>query len=279
MEKDYRGGLLLIDEIETTLYPAAQYQLMNLLLKASADYELQVVFTTHSTEIISYMLNPTERSFYYSSEIIYLHNPRGTIEFIQDKNQIDGIVANLRHTVTAKSKKTKTNVYSEDEEARVFLKGIIPQEIKSGLEIKAFNHGADAYKSLLDEKFPEFKRSLIILDGDKSKDTGLKKHKNVIFLPGVSRPENILLEYLDGLPPQDDFWESRLGGYDKQVFLMNKPTNTTDRVVMKQWFNGEKQYWGNGCNKLFSRWKQDNQVAVEIFNKALKKKVEKAKSL
>ncbi len=278
MKTNYPGGLLLIDEIETTLYPAAQHQLMRLLLKAAADYELQVVFTTHSTEIISFMLNPQQREFCYSSEIVYLYNPTGTIEVIQDKERINGIMDDLRHTVTPEPKKLKTNVYLEDEEARIFLKGIIPPAISSKLKISKFNSGANFYETLLKGKFPEFKHSLIILDGDKSTNKSLKRSKNILFLPGSVRPENVFLDYLDRLPIDNDFWESNLGGYNQAVFLGHKPTDTTNRETMKDWFNSEKPNWGKGCRKLLSQWRKDNQVSVESFCKTLERKLEAVKS-
>ena len=278
MKTEYPGGLLLIDEIETTLYPAAQQQLMDLLLKAAADYDLQVVFTSHSIEIIDYMLNPEAKPFYYSSEIVYLHNPKGAIEVIQDKTQIEGITANLRAMVKPKSKKLKINVYLEDEEARAFFKGIITQEIRAELEIKQFNYGADSYQSLLKERFPEFKGSLIILDGDKSNGANPTKSKNLLFLPGTVRPENVLLDYLDKLSTDDDFWESHTGGYNKQVFLKNKPTSTANRIAMKSWFNAEKKNWGSGGRKLFNRWKKDNPALLERFNVELTKRIKLVKA-
>ena len=103
--------------------------------------------------------------------------------------------------------------------------------------------------SLLDENFFEFRKSLIILDGDKSQEIKFKKHKTVLFLPGSTRPENLFLEYLDSLPPNDKFWSVDMGGYDKQAFLMHKPNNTTDRKIMKDWFNQEKQHWSSGGNR------------------------------
>jgi AAA15 family ATPase/GTPase len=278
LKERYPGGLLLIDEIDTTLYPAAQVQLMKLLLKCAGDYDIQIVFTTHSTEIIGYMLNPKDNTFYFSSEIIYLHKPKGTIEVIQDKKQIDGILADLKHSVQPKLKKEKINTYLEDEEARVFLKGIIRSEISKNLKISKFNSGANFYESLLKEKFSEFKKSIIVLDGDKSKDKEIKKHKNVLCLPGLVSPEHVFCSYLDELSNEDEFWSSQLGGYNKQTFLMNKPNNTSDRVRMKEWFNKEIQNWGKGGKKLINRWTKDNQKVVDEFCDQLTKKIEQFKS-
>lgn len=275
LNEDYPGGVLLIDEIETTLYPAAQHQLMGLLLKAAGDYDIQIIFTTHSTDTIAYMLNPRDKRFYYSTEIVYLHKPKGAIEVCQEKGELPGIVADLEHSVRGPSGKKKANVYLEDEEARLFFKGIVASDLKSELAISKCNSGAGFYGTLLENKFPEFKKSLIVLDGDMSNNNRLRRNRNVLFLPGSVRPENIMHDYLVGLPEDDEFWETRLGGYNKQVFIRNKPANTSDGATMKQWFTNEKANWGNGCGKLMRRWKKDNERIVNEFNKKLKNKIER----
>jgi len=279
LKENYPGGILLIDEAETTLYPAAQHQLMHLLLKAAGDYDLQVIFTTHSTDIISYMLNPQERSFYYSAEIIYLYKQRGVITVCQDKNELPGMLADLTHTVREQNRERKVNVYLEDEEARIFFRGIINPDLKSKLAIKRCNSGAEFYGSLLRYRFPEFRKSLIILDGDQCRNNQLKRNSNVLLLPGSVSPENLICGFLDGLAEDDAFWESRLGAYDKQTFLNNKPPSTTSRDTMKQWFTSEKVNWGSGCSKLMRRWKSSNETTVNSFNEALKQKIERLKSV
>jgi hypothetical protein len=224
------------------------------------------------------MLDPRAKEFYYSSEIIYLQNLKGIIEVVQDKNEMEKIIADLMHKVRFEPKKVKINTYLEDEEARFFLKGVITKEIRAELEIKKFNHGAESYKSLLDEKFAEFQRSLIILDGDRSDDKQIKRHKNVLCLPGAVRPENVFCNYLNTLPREDEFWSSQLGGYNKQVFINNRPTNTTNRETMKKWFNSEMQYWGRGGRNLFNRWKKDNYEMANKFCEELLKKISRVRS-
>ena len=279
LKDNYPGGILLIDEIETTLYPAAQHQLMHRLLRAAGDYDLQIVFTTHSTDTIRYMLNPREQTFYRSTEIVYLYKPKGAIEVCQEKSELPGIVADLEHSVREKAGKDRVNVYLEDEEARLFFKGIVKSELRSELAISKCNSGAEFYGTLLENKFPEFKRSLIVLDGDKSTSSRLKRNRNVLFLPGSERPENMVHDYLVGLPDDDEFWETKLGGYNKQVFLRRKPGNTSDGRTMKQWFGNEKTNWGNGCRRLMLRWGKDNERAVSEFNERLKSRTERLKTV
>jgi energy-coupling factor transporter ATP-binding protein EcfA2 len=273
MQTDYLGGLLLIDEVDATLYPAAQFQLMKLLLKAATDYELQIIFTSHSIEIIRCMLDPDERDLYFSSEVVYLRYPSGIIEVIQDKNEVKGIIAELRHERFTELAKPKTSIYLEDAEARLFFKGIIDREIKKELKIQNFNFGANAYGSLIEGKFPDINKSLFVIDGDKSNNVRLKRLRNVLFLPGSTRPENVIYDYLYRLPENNNFWDFQLGGYNKGVFLNNLPININDSEKMKAWFNEQRHNWGVGCKKLLKYWKKDNIAEVEQFNTKLKNKL------
>src|SRR5699024_9475020 len=49
---EYKGGLLLIDEIESTLHPLVKENLINMLYKFARDYSLQIIITTHSLEVL-----------------------------------------------------------------------------------------------------------------------------------------------------------------------------------------------------------------------------------
>ena len=49
---DYKGGLLLIDEIESTFHPSAQTMLIKRIYKYAKDYNIQFIFTTHSPSVI-----------------------------------------------------------------------------------------------------------------------------------------------------------------------------------------------------------------------------------
>jgi predicted ATPase len=51
----YKGGILAIDELDTTLYPASQLKLVEALRKFSSQYSIQIVFTTHSLTILEEM--------------------------------------------------------------------------------------------------------------------------------------------------------------------------------------------------------------------------------
>lgn len=52
---DWTGGLLLIDEIDATLHPAAQKRLIDLLAKEAKANNIQVVVTTHSSDLLKHI--------------------------------------------------------------------------------------------------------------------------------------------------------------------------------------------------------------------------------
>ena len=54
---EYIGGLLLIDEIDATLHPAAQQRLIEYLYQKSVELNLQIIFTTHSYTLLAYLKN------------------------------------------------------------------------------------------------------------------------------------------------------------------------------------------------------------------------------
>lgn len=56
---EWTGGLLLIDEIDATLHPAAQKRLIDLLTKEAKQIAIQVVVTTHSSDLLKHICSKT----------------------------------------------------------------------------------------------------------------------------------------------------------------------------------------------------------------------------
>jgi len=118
--------------------------------------------------------------------------------------------------------------------------------------------------NIANKRIPVFRQSIFVLDGDRHRSLVRNRCPRVILLPGGNRPENIFHEFLKSLPPNDKFWGTT-GGYTKQFCFRNQPNISTDRSVMKSWFNSQKPYWGRGCSKLFNRWKEANPVLADTF--------------
>ena len=209
--RDYKGGILLIDEIDATLYGFAQMKLIEYLWKASNDYNIQIVFTTHSPIILKSVnkLQRAERNkkginlplYAYDSSIVYLepnYDEEG-IRTIMPKNietsdELNRILNDINLSLS--SGNSKINIYCEDTRAISFLQYVLlkylninPDMYMSFVDI---NLGWTNYVQLVEKGVPEFKNNVIVLDGDvpdkpeyHNKAKVILDSGNFIFLPLV----------------------------------------------------------------------------------------------
>ncbi|MGL9635946.1 AAA family ATPase, partial [Escherichia coli] len=111
--KNYHGGILLIDEADAGLFPAAQLEFIKLLTKITKELNLQVVMTSHSPTMIEEVYKLSKASKDYRT--IYLTDTYGKIKVKNDLSWPQ-IYADL-HVDTVKVKDDyfpKVNVYFED---------------------------------------------------------------------------------------------------------------------------------------------------------------------
>lgn len=291
---DYKGGLLLIDELDASLFPRAQIELFDLFNKMSKELDLQIVFTTHSPTLISHAYEKWEKSQKNASTkndiaINYLTDSHGKVENRQDYSLSD-IIADLNITGKSLEQRIKINCYYEDTEAYFMSYNLLSREqkkrINSMSEIKL---GSNNYLSLVKAGVPEFKKlSLIVLDGD-VKQKEIEAYKNLISLPGDLPPDQLIFKYLCELEPDDKYWtnESR---FNKSVFKgaktykdieektefseekgkyilkRNSKGDEACRVLFKNWFNEHhKTYFKKAGLNPFIRWKKDNKALVEQY--------------
>lgn len=231
------------------------------LFRLSQDLNLQVIFTTHSTDVVETMMDP---KYQQHSKVIYLTGDPGCIQNVQDEITIDEIINNLKVQLPTRKNIEKIMVFCEDNEARLWIANILGTKITRHILFIPDRFGANDLVGIANKRIPVFKRSIFVLDGDQ--DEALKRNKcpRVILLPGKYRPENIFYQFLKDLPPNDKFW-GRTGGYTKQLCFRDQPTINQDRNVMKRWFNNQKMYWGRGSSKLFNRWKEASPVLANTF--------------
>ena len=261
---EYKGGLLLIDEFEVTLFPAAQKNLIDLLYKWSGKLDLQIVITTHSMDTLDYIINYRLKNG-NDTKVLYFTKRYGYLELIKNP-PLDQIVADLNMQTTPVNKTIKVSLYREDPEADMFLKRLLGPAITKNLNIHQISFGGNFLQTIVEKNIPEFRNSLIVLDGDYIS----KKNNapNVLCLPGGEGPENVFRKFLDNLPQDDEFWKNDQN-YTKQVYSKNLHDLTqgqyNNRVKMKAWFVSQKKYWGRGCNLLFNRWKAQHADEVAMF--------------
>lgn len=208
--ENYAGGVLLIDEVDAGLFPAAQIQFLKLLFGFCKKYSLQVIMTSHSPTMIEAVYDQRDKQNY---QTVYLTNTYGSLEVKTDFTWAD-IESDLH--VKAKvvnknslSKFPKVNIYCEDDEARQFFKALVrKRKLKQIIKIIPVNLGSEQYMNLVNEGVPEFsKKSVIVLDGDK-KDIN---KPNICILPGELPPDQLLYDFMRFLPENSVYWKNNIG--------------------------------------------------------------------
>lgn len=257
-DPNYEDGLLLIDEIDATLYPAAQKNLLKVLLRIGRELNIQIVFTTHSSDILNFLNSKKGSRFKHNSNFVSLSNSLGSVKVKEGFTELRSLLADLNHEALRTIRPRKVNYYFEDYEALCFYKGIINgADFDCENDFKNLSISCGTYKTLIDKGFEEFFRSIVVLDGDFSSTINQTTTNNVILLPGTQRPENVIKDFLFSLSETDIFWNNS-NQYTKRVFLNNIIGIADNREEMKKWFNREIEFWGTDGINLFQHWKDLN---------------------
>ncbi len=268
---EYQGGILLIDELDASLFPAAQMKLVEKLDRKSRELNLQIFYTTHSLEVLS----ETQKKI--NSKIIFLDKSTGKIQPKYDLN-VEELKTDLLvlGPDALKSIQRKRFVYCEDEEAVDMLKCILPSTIQSNITIFPTGLGGGELKEIAKRKIPDFKKSLIVLDGD---TTG-GNIENVICLPGDHGPDRIIYDFLHKTPPED--FSKISSKYTKQFCfkdLLRLETTTQDkrsREKIKTWYKSQKKHWGRSGNKVWKLWSEENEDVIKKFIEDFSKRLLKS---
>ena len=223
---DYHGGILLIDEADAGLFPAAQVELIKILAKAAKSYDLQIIMTSHSPLIIEDIYHRSRQDD-KAFKTIYLTDTFGDI---QTKNNLSWAEINADlHVETVRITNDinlpKANVYFEDKEGFDFFKQIIvDRKINKIINpLGNINISCSAILDLMARKIPEFtSKSLIVLDGDVESDNSenakkAKRERNLCLLPHALPPDQMIFEFMYNLPPDDIFWDNK-DRFTKAVF-------------------------------------------------------------
>lgn len=216
---DYKGGLLLIDEADAGLFPAAQSELIKILNRECKTLDLQVIMTSHSPIMIE-QIHSSSKVNSRDNKVIYLTDTFWSITSLEDYSWPE-IYADLNEQTVKYSDEISLpliNTYFEDKETYDFFNAIVrDRKIRKVTNcLEEVSLGCDEYKKLIDRKVPEFsKRSLIVVDGDVDVD---KRYRSIICLPSVLPPEQLIFEFLFNLPATHIFWRNSLR-YSRTVFM------------------------------------------------------------
>jgi predicted ATPase len=272
---NYKGGILAIDELDATLYPASQIKLIEALRTFSAKYQIQIILTTHSLSILEKVCELQENLKAHESsknqiKVIFLEKKNNKVKIIQDvtfntiKNRLNVTVENFNVK--------KVNVFTEDKEAAIFAKALLKRRA-SKLKFIDCSLSCSNLIDLAYRKIPSFifPNSLIILDGDIRSGSALMRKvnaiKNILVLPTGTSPERLLAEYLNTLDDESSVWQSINSNFTKQFCFKDFPLADiqADREKAKKWFNSHLQLWGTNATKVINPWINENQVQVETF--------------
>lgn len=263
LKDDYNGGLLLIDEIDATLYAGSQIKLIDKLYILAKTLGVQIIFTTHSIEILEHLSKKTGEE----TKINFLKwNNKNAINEINPNIEL---LKNVIRVQTGISKKIeKIQFICEDYVAEIWSKNLINgTDLKQKIEIIKGPFPDGTLIEMANSKHPIFASTNFILDGDASENHKKRKIPRTAFLPGTHKPEKVLFDFIFKLDDNDDFWDNENNFTHQTCF-----GNFADKNH-KRWFNDEsnQRFFGRGCSRLFNRWKRDNKEEVDRLVEQLNK--------
>ena len=295
--REYKGGILLIDELDATLYGFSQSKLVDYLWQAAKDYKIQIIFTTHSPIILK-CVNKYQRKerhdrgiglplFAYDSSIVYLepqYDQEGTRTImprnISTSTELNQILNDINLTVP--SGNSKLNIYCEDTRAIAFLQYLLSSVLNINLDLYMsfidIDLGWTNYIQLADKGVPEFRKNIIVLDGDvpqnpeyqkpatHSKEQIVQEAGNFVFLPLVIEKDlfTLLKDHSAFSRFQTSF--SRVPGFTYDVCFNNWPLDVTNykTIDFKTWYAQTESILGDQTI-LFHFWCSEHRQEVEAF--------------
>jgi len=276
---DFRGGLLIIDEIEASLHPISQKRIINFLVQEAKNTGFQVVFTTHSLTIIEAFTQKTRSD---DGNIIshYFEIANRRLK-IRKNATFEEMKKDLLFSLYSNSKEPsqKIIIYTEDDEARWFLKKLLSGYLNR-INILNISIGCSCLIDLMNVE-PAFANYLVIFDGDLAdKDVKrIKKNKNnFLLLPvtnGKFRPEKVIREFLMSNFANIYYEEQnkKIPEVKREYFVENDVSDDgskNERERYKEWFNQHKKLFDD--SKIFDYWKKENEELVNSFRENFRKK-------
>ncbi|WGE48092.1 AAA family ATPase [Actinobacillus equuli] len=215
LKEEYHGGILLIDEADAGLFPAAQKEFVKILNEYATNYKLQIIMTSHSPLIINEVLE-LHRKKAENHKVIYLTDSNGKVRSEENRSwewiKNDLLVETARNR--NKTLNPKVKVFFEDlQAAEMFSSLIFRTPYKKFLSIdKKVTLSCSIYKELskvveqLDNQF------LIILDGDSAGNNAVKKSNQdfMLSLPSDLAPDQLLFWILYEIPKNDSYWDNNI---------------------------------------------------------------------
>lgn len=266
-DTNFKGGIILIDELDSTLYAASQCKLVDILFRYARKLDIQIIFTTHSIEILDYL----NKKIGDETKVNYFNLVDGKVKNTINPS-VEYIKRKIKNEVSSSEKNEKINFICEDEVAQYFTKNLLNNsELKKIVNVEKGPFPDGTIISMAESNHSIFKNVYYILDGDvKEKFKTKKIPPRTVFLPSNLRPETILYKFIKSLSDEDEFWDDDKNFTKSTCF--DKYTND-GKGVHKNWFSDStnKRFFGVGYSRLFNRWKKDNLHEVEDFLNSIRK--------
>lgn len=172
-------GLILIDEIESSLHPRGQRRLIRHLAEQCRIQECQIILTTHSPYVL---------------EELPLEARICIVEIDQSKEFIQGISPEFAMTKMDDDAHPECDIYVEDDAAKIFLEEVLArhgEEVIHRCAIVPFggaNVGYSLGQMVASNRF--IRPTCVFLDGDSTPGDGCQ------VLPGGDAPEQVVFKDL-----------------------------------------------------------------------------------
>lgn len=259
-----QGGILLVDELDATLFPAAQINLIKILYSYSKKLDIQIIFTTHSLEIIQEVLRLNKDDC-----IINFLEMRGENVQIKENPSFEYIKNRILLETKQKHKVQKINILCEDNTAYCWIHNLLQGNtfLKNHCLVYPTNLSQGALASMAEKKLKCFQDFIFILDGDQRNNKKFKKIQNIMFVPGNKSPDSEIFSYLYSLDDNDKFWDNDNLFFKDTCF--NGYIDINNENKHKSWLAHNKDYLGRNYCKFFTRWRKDNEEEIKEFQNNL----------
>ncbi|UJJ49645.1 MULTISPECIES: AAA family ATPase [Rhodanobacter] len=283
----YRGGLLVIDELDVGFHPHAIDRLAKNLKAYAKKLNLQIIATTHSPRLIEAIHPDGAGDRRAPDTVVYLLDT--TTPRIAEDQSLQAIIddMSLREDMPVKASKPVLGVYFEDEEGKQFFDALVPAARKAalgnkyGVRIRPIGLGVGGSNLIkLPDHDPIFKDRVLIVDADTSIPERAARRKNTLKLPcpagasGTDRsPENVIKNFIRSMITATD-------GHLRQALLQLSPPNPSSDKLLAAFFpdntgqsndrDSSKSWWTGHWEKLkrwgiLNTWIAHHSVVVDHF--------------
>lgn len=286
--KTYKGGILVIDEADATLFPASQGKLFEFLFEYSEKYDIQIIVTSHSLPLIKKASDKSSElkdNIHACNKIklVYLEKKdnkivvESDIDYESIKNRLNVCSPRSNHNYI------KITVYTEDSEASAVAKQILPSSVKKHVSFKAVKLGCSELFNLVEAKVPSFTKpnAIVLLDGDIKLDAPKKnkisRFKNICVLPTDKSPERLIASFLnEDISDNDKLWENINHDYMRDVCFRDYSFDDImqNRERSKSWFNNQIELYGRTwLSRILKEWgikyHQEKKDFIDDFEKTV----------